>query len=239
VIVKKMTIAAHPPVMGKREPSMPRKDIPDVVVARLARYYRYFRSLLGCREKLSSQELATALRSSASQVRLDLSYFGGFGLQGYGYNVEALYREIGKILGVAEERRFLIIGAGSLGRAIANYPVFHEIGFRLVGILDIDPALFGRVIGGIPVRPMDELEACVRKEKPEIAVLTLPATAAQEVADRLVRVKGLRGILNFAPVDLLLPEGFPAEDIHLTDKLLALSYRISEGRAATSAPAAD
>lgn len=202
------------------------KQIPEIVIERLPRYYRCLRQMRGVQEKVSSRELARRLSTSASQVRLDLSYFGGFGLQGYGYNVEELYRRIGSILGVDRPRRYLIAGAGSLGRAIANYPVFLEIGFELAALFDVNPDVIGSVINGVEVLPVDQLESWMGTHPVEAAVLTLPAEAAPDVADRLVRA-GIRGILNFAPCDLQLPDDVPVKNIHLTDRLLALSYWIS------------
>lgn len=202
------------------------KQIPDIVIERLPRYYRYLRQLRGHKEKVSSSELARSLATSASQVRLDLSYFGGFGLQGYGYNVEDLYQRIGCILGVDRPRRYLIIGAGSLGRAIARYPVFLEVGFELSALFDVDPEIIGSQYNGVTVEHIDRLEERLAGRDVEIAVLTVPAEAARQAAERAIAA-GVRGVLNFAPCDLELPDGIPVKNIHLTDRLLALSYWIS------------
>lgn len=210
---------------------MKKKAIPEVVIDRLPRYYRYFRSQLGQREKVSSRELADVLSTSASQVRLDLSYFGGFGLQGYGYNVEELYTRIGEILGIDQEQYYIIIGAGRLGRALADFPVFREVGFTLRAIFDNDPQVVGSRIGGVQVSDVAQLAGFVRNGQAGFAIITTPPEAAQGVADILCQ-NGIKGILNFAALDLNVSPGVAVSNIHLTDRLLALSYWIKEQRKA-------
>lgn len=208
---------------------MKRKDnIPDIVIERLPRYYRFLRSLMGRQEKISSRQLAEHLSTSASQVRHDLSYFGGFGLQGYGYRVEDLHRQIGEILGVSSDRYYVIVGAGSLGQALARYPVFEEVGFHLEALFDNDPARIGSDIGGVRVRNVIGLGDCIREGRVDIVVITAPAAAAQGIADAAAAA-GCGGVLNFAPVDLQVTGPMQVRNIHLTDKLLALSYRLQHG----------
>ena len=209
---------------------MGKKTVPGIVIERLPRYFRFFRALRGKREKISSQELAAELHTSASQVRLDLSHFGGFGLQGYGYNVEDLHAKIGTILGVDREQFYVIVGAGRLGRAIANFPVFQEVGFRLAAIFDVDPEVVGSELGGLTVAHLDTLAAFLAEHKVLIGIITTPAEVAREVAARLA-AGGVGGILNFAPVDLAPTESLQVTNIHLTDKLLSLSWRIMNRQA--------
>ncbi|HOG64322.1 MAG TPA: redox-sensing transcriptional repressor Rex [Spirochaetota bacterium] len=204
---------------------MGKKGIPEIVIERLPRYYRCFRALRGKREKISSQELAAEMHTSASQIRLDLSHFGGFGLQGYGYNVEELHARLGEILGVDQTQYYVIAGAGRLGRAIANFPVFQEVGFTLAGIFDIDDAVIGQDIGGVRVSPVEGLAAFLAEHPVRIGIITTPAEAAPGVAD-VFRAAGVGGILNFAPVDIAPTGNMPVTNIHLTDRLLSLSWRI-------------
>lgn len=163
---------------------------------------------------------------TASQIRQDLNNFGGFGQQGYGYNVKFLYTEIGKILGLDETHNIVIIGAGNLGQALANYAAFEKRGFMLKGIFDVNPRLEGMTIRGVPVQMMDELKRFLEKNNIEIAVLTIPKTKAVEVANFLVE-NGVKAIWNFAHTDLNLPEEIIVENVHLSESLMRLSYNIS------------
>ena len=200
-------------------------SIPDIVIERLPRYYRYLRSRMGKQEKISSRILAEHLSTSASQVRHDLSYFGGFGLQGYGYRVEDLCRKIGRILGVEKERYYVIVGAGSLGRAIANYPVFQDVGFHLSAVFDRSKDIIGSALAGGKVLDVAGLAPYLDEKCVDIVVITAPADAAQEIAETACSA-GCSGILNFAPVDLQVPDKVQLRNIHLTDMMLALSYRL-------------
>lgn len=202
------------------------KEISQAVISRLPRYLRYLGDLkdMGV-ERISSQELSGLMGVTASQIRQDFNNFGGFGQQGYGYNVEYLYQEISKILGLDKTHHLVIIGAGNLGQALANYMNFERRGFIFTGIFDINPALVGRQIRGIEVRPMKEMEEFVRQNNVDIAVLTIPKSEAVSVAERLAAV-GIKGIWNFAHVDLALPEGVQVENVHLSDSLMKLSYLI-------------
>ncbi|MFW5646684.1 MAG: redox-sensing transcriptional repressor Rex, partial [Acetivibrio ethanolgignens] len=157
--------------------------------------------------------------------RQDLNNFGGFGQQGYGYNVEYLYTEIGKILGLDRQYNMIIIGAGNFGQALANYTAFERRGFILTGIFDVNPRLEGISIRGIPVRMMDELKDFVKETPVHIAALTIPKAKAPQVAQDLVKL-GIKAIWNFASTDLHLPEGVVSQNVHLTESLMQLSYNL-------------
>ena len=203
------------------------RGISQAVIRRLPRYYRYLGELLeNGVERISSNDLSKRMKVTASQIRQDLNNFGGFGQQGYGYNVKYLYTEIGKILGLEEDHKIIIIGAGNLGQAIANYAAFEKRGFILTGIFDVNPRLEGVAIRGVPIRMMDELKSFVQKNDVEIAVLTIPKEKAIEVANMLVE-NGVRAIWNFAHTDLNLPDNIIVENVHLSESLMQLSYNIS------------
>ena len=206
---------------------MDNKEISQAVIGRLPRYFRYLGELKdeGI-ERISSQELSDIMKVTASQIRQDFNNFGGFGQQGYGYKVEYLYEEIGKILGLNRSHNLIIIGAGNLGQALANYMNFERRGFLFKGIFDKNPALYGRKIRSMEIRPMEEMEDFVRKNGIDIAVLTIPKTEAVAVAERLVEA-GIRGIWNFAHVDLNVPRDVQVENVHLSDSLMKLTYNIS------------
>ena len=204
------------------------KDISNAVIKRLPRYYRYLGEMLSeGEERVSSKELSERMNVTASQIRQDLNQFGGFGQQGYGYNIEYLYTEIGKILGLDEEHSLIIIGAGNLGQALANYANFERRGFVTKAMFDKNPDLVGKNVRGIPVLGMNELEAFIRRNKIELAALTLPKAGADPIAADLVRY-GIRGIWNFAHTDLAVPDSVVVENVHLSESLMQLSYRIRE-----------
>ena len=206
---------------------MEERGISRAVIGRLPRYYRYLGELLEAGvERISSSDLSKKMHVTASQIRQDLNNFGGFGQQGYGYNVKYLYTEIGKILGLNREHPIIIIGAGNLGQALANYASFEKSGFILKGLFDVNPRLEGVAIRGIPVRMMDDLGDFLKKNEIEIAILTIPKSKAIEVAEFLVD-NGIRAIWNFAHTDLNLPEDVIVENVHLSDSLMKLSYNIS------------
>lgn len=206
------------------------KEISQAVIGRLPRYFRYLGELKdGGVERISSQDLSELMKVTASQIRQDLNNFGGFGQQGYGYNVEYLYTEIGKILGLDRQYRFVIIGAGNLGRALGNYTNFERRGFILRGMFDQDPKLVGGEVRGIRVMPMEELEGFIRDNEIDIAVLAIPKAGAVPVAERLAGTD-IRAIWNFAHVDLNLSERIQVENVHLSDSLMRLSYNISRYR---------
>ena len=203
------------------------REISQAVIRRLPRYDRYLGELLeNGVERISSNDLSKRMKVTASQIRQDLNNFGGFGQQGYGYNVKYLYTEIGKILGLEEDHNIIIIGAGNLGQALANYAAFEKRGFILKGIFDVNPRLQGVAIRGVPLRMMDELKGFVQRNEVDIAVLTIPKEKAIEVANMLVE-NGVRAIWNFAHTDLNLPENIIVENVHLSESLMQLSYNIS------------
>lgn len=209
---------------------MEHKEISQAVIGRLPRYYRYLGELRdeGV-ERISSQELSKKMHVTASQIRQDLNHFGGFGQQGYGYNVEHLYVEIAKILGLDIEHNLILIGAGNLGQALLNYNNFARRGFIFRGIFDHNPALHGMKIKNLEVRPMEEMSEFVVNNNIDIAVLTIPKTGAVKVAEKLVECN-IRAIWNFAHVDLRVPEWVQVENVHLSDSLMKLSYNISRYR---------
>lgn len=207
---------------------MEQRKISRAVISRLPRYYRYLGDLLEAGvERISSSDLSKKMHVTASQIRQDLNNFGGFGQQGYGYNVKYLYTEIGKILGLDRSHNFIIIGAGNLGQALANYASFERSGFILKSLFDVNPRLEGVTIRGIPVRMVDELKDFLKNNDIEIAALTLPKSKAIEVADILVD-SGVKGIWNFAHTDLSLPKDVVVENVHLSDTLMKLSYNLSQ-----------
>ena len=203
------------------------KEISQAVIGRLPRYFRYLGELKdeGI-ERVSSQELSDIMSVTASQIRQDLNNFGGFGQQGYGYNVGYLYEEIGKILGLDKEHNLIIIGAGHLGQALVNYMNFERRGFIFRGIFDNNSSICGKQIRNITVRPMHEMEQFVRDNDIDIAVLTIPKTGAVAVAEQLVSY-GIKGIWNFAHVDLRVPKEIKVENVHLSESLMKLSYNLS------------
>lgn len=202
------------------------KEISKAVISRLPRYYRYLGELLeeGV-ERISSNELSVRMKVTASQIRQDLNNFGGFGQQGYGYNVKFLYTEIAKILGVNRQHHLIVIGAGNLGQAIANYANFEKRGFLIKGMFDINPRLIGLVVRGIEIRSVDDMEQFIREHQVRIAALTIPKAKAPELADRLVK-SGIKAIWNFAHTDLVVPDGVVVENVHLSESLMRLSYRL-------------
>ncbi len=207
---------------------MNEKKVPDVVIRRLPRYYRYLRELLNQDiKRISSNALSEMMNVTASQIRQDFNYFGGFGQQGYGYNVEYLIDEIKKILALNAGERMIIIGAGNLGRALANHNSFTKHGFSILGIFDNDNRIVGSSINGIKVLSDSEIENFVRDNNVDIAILTLPRSAVHDMADRLIKC-GIKGILNFSYSELDVPEDIPVENVHLSDTLMILSYRIKE-----------
>jgi redox-sensing transcriptional repressor len=203
------------------------RKISQAVIRRLPRYYRYLGELLedGV-ERISSNDLSKRMKLTASQIRQDLNNFGGFGQQGYGYNVKYLHTEIGKILGLENKHNFIIVGAGNLGQALANYSHFENQGFILKGIFDVNPTLRGMSIRDVPVRMMSEMKDFIKENNIEIAVLTIPKECAIDVAKDLVDA-GIQAIWNFAHVDLNVPDNVIVESVHLSESLMRLSYNIS------------
>lgn len=208
---------------------MIQKEISNAVIKRLPRYYRYLDELQeeGV-ERISSAELSTRMKVTASQIRQDLNHFGGFGQQGYGYNVEYLYNEIGKILGLDHAQNMIIIGGGRLGQAIAHYVRFEKRGFRVIGIFDSNPSLTGQKVRECYIQPMEEMAAFLDENEVEIAALTIPKNNALEVAQTLV-THGIKAIWNFAHLDLHLyfPEDIVIENVHLSESLMKLSCNLN------------
>ena len=203
------------------------KEISPAVIRRMPRYYRYLGELLeeGV-ERISSNDLSNRMQVTASQIRQDLNNFGGFGQQGYGYNVQYLYDEIGKILGLTQTHNIIVMGAGNLGQAITNYVKFERLGFRIIALFDVNPDLKRQNVRGIPIYMMDELDEFVAKNEIDIAALTLPKEKADETAKHLVDL-GIHAIWNFAHVDLdLMDRRVVIENVHLSDSLMQLSYNI-------------
>ena len=207
------------------------KKVPSVVVKRLPRYYRYLGELIKQDVKrISSNALSLKMNVTASQIRQDFNYFGGFGQQGYGYNVELLYNEIGEILGLNDGDTTVIVGAGNLGRAIASHGAFEKRGFRLVGIFDNNEDVIGTVINGIEVMSVDKLEEFLGKNRVDIGILTVPKAAVMETAERLVKC-GVKGLMNFAYTELNFDKDVAVENVHLSDTLMTLSYKIKQNKA--------
>jgi len=208
-----------------------RSDVSPAVIRRLPRYFRYLRELI--REgkmRISSGELSARMNVTASQIRQDLNCFGGFGQQGYGYNVNYLYARICELLGVAAGLRAVIIGAGDLGRALVRSPMFEKRGVDIVALFDVNPELIGREVGGVLVRDMRELESFCRDLEVDMAVLTLPKEPAPEVAERLVRC-GIHGLWNFTGKELRFEEqGVVVENVHLGDSLMSLNYQLCKNK---------
>lgn len=204
------------------------RKISMAVIRRLPRYHRYLGELLDHGvTKISSRELSEKMKVTASQIRQDLNNFGGFGQQGYGYNVEYLHKEIGKILGLDKTHSMIIVGVGNLGQALANYNSFSKRGFNLVGLFDVNPRLVGMSIRGIEVLDIDKMETFVKENKVDIAILTLPKARVKETAENLVSW-GVKGLWNFSAVDLYLPDGVHVENVHLSHSLMTLAYKLNE-----------
>ena len=201
--------------------------VSDAVIRRLPGYYRHLRELEAAGVmSISSQELGERMRLTPSQIRQDINCFGGFGRQGYGYKVSELKGHIGEILGLDKEHQLIILGAGNIGCAVAQYPTFSREGFRTVALFDTSENKVGRTLGEIPVLHMNELEQFVQENVVDIAVLALPKRNAQEALDRLYE-NGVRAIWNFAPTDLTHPEDMLVVNVHLSDSLQQLSYRMA------------
>ncbi len=204
------------------------KKVSASVVNRLPRYYRYLTELYAAgEERVSSKELSERMRVTASQIRQDLNCFGGFGQQGYGYNVKSLLTEIGKILGLDQGYTAVLVGAGNMGRTFATNTKFESRGFRLVGIFDSDPKKVGTQITGHTIRDYKEIGAFIEREKPEMAILTVPKDAMRAVAEELVSY-GIRAFMNFSYAELSGIDNIAVENVHLSDSLMRLSYKLLE-----------
>ena len=200
--------------------------ISNAVVKRLPIYLRYLEDLMKNNvERISSNELSSLIGFTASQIRQDLNNFGGFGQQGYGYNIKGLYKEINSILGLDREYRMVIVGTGNLGQALANYSKYHKSGFPIVGMFDINPKIIGLRINDIEVMDCDYLVDFLNENHVDIGIITTDKAAPQSVANKLVE-GNVRGIWNFATCDLKVPKRIQVENVHVTDSLNTLAYRI-------------
>ncbi len=201
--------------------------ISKATIDRLPLYFRTLRQIQQeGTEIISSEELGRRIGVTPEQIRKDLASFGEFGKKGVGYFVRELIRNIGEILGLHRNWNIAIVGVGHLGWALANYRNFASLGFNLAAVFDIDPAKIGQVIGGVEVAALDRLEDIARERNIHIGVITVPAQSAQDVADRLVAA-GVRGIWNFAPIKLNLPENVRLVSEDLSVGLSSISYYLS------------
>lgn len=201
-----------------------KKNISMAVIKRLPKYHRYLNELMkNDVDRISSKELGEKIGFTASQIRQDLNCFGDFGQQGYGYNVAELYNQISTILGLDREYNTIIVGAGNIGQAIANYNRFGALGFNLTAIFDANPKLVNMRIRDIEIRDIDTLKDHLKENKVDIGIICVPRINAQKVSDELVE-GGVKGIWNFAPVDLVVPEGVTVENVHLSESLMTLMY---------------
>ena len=207
---------------------MSERTISKAVIRRLPRYYRYLGDLLDAGvERISSSELSDKMKVTASQIRQDLNNFGGFGQQGYGYNVKYLYSEIGKILGLEQTHDLVIIGAGKLGQAIANYRSFENRGFVIRALFDNNPEYIGTQVKGIDILSMEALPKFLGNNKIDIVTITTPKEAVPDIME-IISDTGIKAIWNFAPVDIEVGDGVLVENVHLLDSLMQLSYNLSE-----------
>ncbi|MBQ7751988.1 MAG: redox-sensing transcriptional repressor Rex [Clostridia bacterium] len=206
------------------------KKVPEVVIRRLSRYYRYLDELdKEGKSRISSTALSKKMGVTASQIRQDFNYFGGFGQQGYGYNVQYLLAELKKLLGITKGYRLVIVGAGNLGHAIANYGGLKKRGFKLMGIFDSDKQKIGKSVGGMEISDISGIKAFIAENKIDIAILTLPQKATEEVAEMLLD-SGIKGFWNFSYTELKSKNEVFVENVHLTDSLMTLSFKISQNR---------
>ena len=211
-----------------------RGSISPAVIRRLPVYRRYLEDLMNDDvERISSNELSEHIGFTASQIRQDLNNFGGFGQQGYGYNIVGLYKEINKILGMDDEYKMVIVGMGNLGQAIANHTTYYKSGFPIVGMFDINPRMVGIRINDIEVQDSDKLPEFLQKNDIDIGIITANKSAAQGIANKLVE-GNIKGIWNFAPCDLKVPDFVAVENVHVTDSLNALAYHISSNKKAAA-----
>ncbi|MBU5268582.1 redox-sensing transcriptional repressor Rex [Clostridium cochlearium] len=205
-----------------------KRNISMAVIKRLPKYHRYLEELLKNEvDRISSKELSKKIGFTASQIRQDFNCFGDFGQQGYGYNVKELHAQISNILGLTKEYKCIILGGGNIGQAVANYNKFEKLGFKLESIFDINPKLVGLKIRDIEIKDIDTLEDYLKENNIDIGIICVPSRSAQKVCDILTR-NNVKGIWNFAPVDLKVPEEVFVENVHLSESLLTLSYLMNE-----------
>ena len=205
-----------------------KKNVSMAVIKRMPKYYRYLGELVkNDVDRISSKELGEKIGFTASQIRQDLNNFGDFGQQGYGYNVKELHNQLGAILGVGKEYNAVLIGAGNIGQAIANYSRFTDIGLGITAIFDANPKLVGMRIRDVEIKDIDELKGYLEENHIDMGILCVPRINAQKVCDVLVN-GGVRGIWNFAPIDLHVPETVKVENVHLSESLLTLVYQMNK-----------
>lgn len=205
-----------------------KSNISMAVIKRLPKYHRYLMEMIrNDVDRISSKELSEKIGFTASQIRQDLNCFGDFGQQGYGYNVKDLYSEISAILGLSSEYNTVIIGAGNIGQAIANYTRFDTLGFGLTGIFDANPKVIGLRIRDVEIQDIDEMPSFLQSNKVDIGIICVPRNNAQRVCDVLIE-NGVKGIWNFAPTDLIVPDNVVVENVHLSESLLTLTYLLKE-----------
>ena len=205
-----------------------KKNVSMAVIKRMPKYYRYLGELVkNDVDRISSKELGEKIGFTASQIRQDLNNFGDFGQQGYGYIVKELHNQIGAILGVGKEYNAVLIGAGNIGQAIANYSRFTDIGLGITAIFDANPKLVGMRIRDVEIKDIDELKGYLEENHIDMGILCVPRINAQKVCDVLVN-GGVRGIWNFAPIDLHVPETVKVENVHLSESLLTLVYQMNK-----------
>ena len=204
------------------------KYVSEAVIRRLPKYYRKLQELQerGV-ERISSQELSVEMQLNASQIRRDFNCFGGFGQQGYGYQVQKLKEELHRILGLDKQYRCVIVGAGNIGRALLMYKGFAVSSFSMVAIFDINPDLIGQEIDGIPIRSMFDIDKFLKENNINLGIICTPKETAQDVCERF-EAMGIRAVWNFAPVELKGPEWMSVENVHLSDSLYMLTYRVNE-----------
>lgn len=204
------------------------KNVPEVVIKRLPRYFRYLGDLLSQDiTRISSGKLSERMNVTASQIRQDFNYFGGFGQQGYGYNVEYLYNEIAEILGLKEGYKAVIIGAGHLGMALANHRSFERRGFKILALFDNDQNKIGLSVNNKPVLHMNDLEKYIKDNKITIAILATPKDTVGEIAENLSNY-GIKGLWNFSSAEIITSTPVAVENVHMSDYLMTLSYKIKQ-----------
>lgn len=207
---------------------MNKNGISMAVIKRLPKYHRYLNELINNDvDRISSKELSEKIGFTASQIRQDLNCFGDFGQQGYGYNVKELLNQINIILGLTKEFKTVLIGAGNIGQAVANYGKFEKLGFTLKSIFDINPKVIGIKIRDIEIQDIDFLDGFLKDNKIDIGIICVPRINSQKVCDILV-ANGVKGIWNFAPTDLIAPEDVVIENVHLSDSLLTLTCLLND-----------
>jgi redox-sensing transcriptional repressor len=205
-----------------------KRSISMAVIRRLPKYHRYLEDLMkNGADRISSKELSEKIGFTASQIRQDLNCFGDFGQQGYGYNVADLYNQISSILGLTKKYKVVIIGAGNIGQALANYSKFDRLGFSIVGIFDVNPKLIGIKIRDVEINDIDTLDNFLKNNSTDIGIICVTSKFAQGISEILTSNK-VEGIWNFAPVDLIVPDNTKVENAHLSDSLLTLTCLLNE-----------